>query len=253
MLTGVRGRQANEIAVTPKFPEGQLLYAVGDIHGRADLLADLLRQIETDAAGREAAKKTLVFLGDYIDRGPDSRGVVDMLLGGPLEGFETYFLKGNHEALLLDFLVDPSRLDHWLINGGDATMASYGVDIGRLALQDADPEAWRDAFAAVLPPAHLQFFKSLRLGVSVGDYLFVHAGVKPGIPIAAQAEADLVWIRGEFLNCDEPFGKIVVHGHTPAREPVTKPNRIGIDTGAVFSGQLTALRLEDGSRSFLQT
>jgi diadenosine tetraphosphatase ApaH/serine/threonine PP2A family protein phosphatase len=253
VLPGASGREANEIAVTPKFPEGQLLYAVGDIHGRADLLADLLRQIEADAAGRDATKKTLVFLGDYIDRGPNSRGVVDMLLGGPLEGFETYFLKGNHEALLLDFLVDPSRLDHWLINGGDATMASYGVDLGRLRVQDADDETWRDAFASVLPAAHLHFFKSLRLGVSVGDYLFVHAGVRPGVPIAAQAEADLIWIRGEFLDSDEPFGKIVVHGHTPAKGPVIRANRIGIDTGAVFSGQLTALRLEDGSGGFLQT
>jgi Calcineurin-like phosphoesterase len=239
--------------VTPRLPEGQLLYAVGDIHGRADLLANLMRQIETDAAGRNAAKKTLIFLGDYIDRGPDSRGVIEMLLAGAPEGFEAHFLKGNHEALLLDFLADPWRLDHWLINGGDATMASYGVDIGRLSRADAGPDAWRDAFASALPEEHLRFFKGLRLIVPVGDYLFVHAGIKPGVPIAAQRETDLIWIRGEFLDWPEPFGKIVVHGHTPVREPLVLPNRIGIDTGAVFSNRLTALRLEDGSQAFLQT
>jgi serine/threonine protein phosphatase 1 len=239
--------------VSVKLPEGELLYAVGDIHGRADLLADLLRQIEVDAAHRGAAKKTLVFLGDYVDRGPDSCGVVEMLLNDLPEGFETRFLKGNHEAMLLAFLDDPQRLDHWLMNGGGATMASYGVDIGRLDNMDAAPKAWRDAFAATLPEAHLNFFKSLKLMIADGDYLFVHAGVRPGVPIDAQSEMDLLWIRGEFLESDEAFGKVVVHGHTPLRVPEALPNRIGIDTGAVFTGQLTALRLQDGELGFLQT
>jgi serine/threonine protein phosphatase 1 len=239
--------------VSVKLPEGELLYAVGDIHGRPDLLADLLRQIEVDAAHRGAVKKTLVFLGDYVDRGPDSCGVVEMLLNDLPEGFETRFLKGNHEAMLLAFLDDPQTLDHWLMNGGDATMASYGVDIGRLDDMDAAPQAWRDAFAAALPEAHLNFFKSLKLMIADGDYLFVHAGVRPGVPIEAQSEKDLLWIRGEFLESDEAFGKVVVHGHTPLRVPEVLPNRIGIDTGAVFTGQLTALRLQDGELGFLQT
>jgi serine/threonine protein phosphatase 1 len=238
----------------PALPEGQLLYAVGDIHGRLDLLQVMLDLIEADARTRgHVEQRTLVFLGDYVDRGPDSRGVVERLISDPLQGFDAHFLKGNHEAILLDFLEEPWRLDHWLLNGGDATMESYGVDTARLARLGAPPEVWRNAFAEALPEAHLHFFKRLKLSVSFGDYLFVHAGVRPGVPLGAQSEADLVWIRGPFLDHSEPFGKIVVHGHTPVNEPVMRPNRIGIDTGAVFTGRLTALRLQDGARDFLQT
>ncbi|MGH6735943.1 MAG: metallophosphoesterase family protein [Methyloceanibacter sp.] len=239
--------------MAPRLPEGELLYAVGDIHGRTDLLANLLRQIEADAAHRDAAKRTLVFLGDYVDRGPDSRGVVDMLLTDLPEKFYTQFLKGNHEALLLDFLDDPRRLDHWLMNGGDATLASYGVDVEALIHEDAPPETWRDAFAGALPGAHLRFFESLGLVVQAGDYLFVHAGMRPGVPLEAQTETDLIWIRDAFLDSAASFGKIVVHGHTPVRAPEVRPNRIGIDTGAVFTGCLTALRLRGGERGFVQT
>jgi calcineurin-like phosphoesterase family protein len=238
----------------PTLPEGQLVYAVGDIHGRADLLAAILRQIEGDARRSGTLdQRTLVFLGDYVDRGPDSRAVVERLLGGLPEGFATHFLKGNHEAILLDFLDDAWRLEHWLVNGGEPTMRSYGVDTERLSRSAARPETWRMAFAEALPETHLRFFKSLKLSVSFGDYLFVHAGVRPGVPLAAQQEADLIWIRAPFLNYAEPFGKIVVHGHTPGNEPVTRSNRIGIDTGACFTNRLTALKLKDGSREFLQT
>jgi serine/threonine protein phosphatase 1 len=209
--------------------------------------------IERDAANSQADRRTLVFLGDYIDRGPDSRGVVERLISDPPQSFATHFLKGNHESILLDFLEDAWRLDHWLMNGGDATMRSYGVDTERLAHGGAAPEAWRQAFAEALPEAHLRFFRELQLSVSFGDYLFVHAGVRPGVPLAAQSEADLIWIRGPFLSYADPFDKIVVHGHTPEPEPVVRQNRIGIDTGAVFTGRLTALRLEGGAREFLQT
>lgn len=238
----------------PTLPKGQLLYAVGDIHGRADLLGDMLLRIAADArASGEVERRTLVFLGDYVDRGPDSRGVVETLIGGLPQGFDAHFLKGNHEAILLGFLDDASRLEHWLMNGGDATMLSYGVDTERLDRLGASPETWRKAFAEVLPEAHLRFFKSLKLSVAFGDYLFVHAGLRPGVPLAAQSEADLIWIRAPFLDHAEPFGKIVVHGHTPGKEPVTRPNRIGIDTGACFTNRLTALRLKDDLRDFLQT
>jgi serine/threonine protein phosphatase 1 len=238
----------------PALPEGQLLYAVGDVHGRLDLLRRLLELIELDArASRHAVKRTLVFLGDYVDRGPDSRGVVERLITDPPRGFDNHFLKGNHEAILLDFVAEPRRLDHWLLNGGEETMRSYGVDVEGLARQNAPPESWRRDFVEVLPEAHLSFFRNLRLSVSFGDYLFVHAGVRPGVPFAAQSEADLIWIRSPFLNHADPFGKIVVHGHTPGQEPVTRQNRICIDTGAVFTGRLTALRLQGGSREFLQT
>ena len=235
-------------------PEGHLLYAVGDIHGRLDLLEAILDRIEVDTrASGHVARRTLVFLGDYVDRGPDSRGVVDRAISGLPQGFDTHFLKGNHEAILLNFLDDAWSLDNWLLNGGGATMLSYGVDTERLARLGVPPETWRKAFAEALPEAHLRFFKSLKISVSFGDYLFVHAGVRPGVPLGAQSEADLIWIRAPFLDHAGPFDKIVVHGHTPQKDPVTRPNRIGIDTGAVFTGRLTALRLQDGSREFLQT
>jgi serine/threonine protein phosphatase 1 len=238
----------------PALPEGQLLYAVGDIHGRVDLLNDVLRKIEVDAGATGPVERLrLVFLGDYVDRGPDSRAVVERLLSGPPSGFEAHFLKGNHEAMLLDFLGEPWRLEHWLMNGGEATMRSYGVDTESLWRFGAAPQAWRDAFAKALPETHREFLTSLNLSVSFGDYLFVHAGVKPGVPLAAQQEEDLIWIRGPFLNCAEPFGKIVVHGHTPGKAPVVRSNRIGIDTGACFTNRLTALKLKDGSQEFLQT
>ena len=235
-------------------PEGQLLYAVGDIHGRLDLLEALLRRIEADAQNSpRPGRRTLVFLGDYVDRGPDSRGVVETLIGGLPRGFDTHFLKGNHEAMLLNFLHQPWTLEHWLMNGGEATMRSYGVDTDRLARLRAPAELWCQALREALPEAHLAFYRSLKLSVAFGDYLFVHAGVKPGVPLEAQTEADLIWIRSPFLDHAEPFGKMVVHGHTPGKEPVTRSNRIGIDTGACFSGRLTALRLEGDSRDFLQT
>ena len=233
-------------------PQGQLIYAIGDIHGRADLLALLLDKIAADTAqSKDAKRRTLVFLGDYIDRGHDSARVVDMLLAELPQGFDAHFLKGNHEAIMLDFLADPSYLGQWLANGADATLRSYGMDIEELIRKGSTPETWRRAFLASLPEAHRKFFDTLELAVAFGDYLFVHAGVRPGVPLEAQDPHDLVWIRAPFLQSDEDFGKIVVHGHTPGREPVIRANRIGIDTGAVFTDRLTALRLEDGSRKLL--
>jgi serine/threonine protein phosphatase 1 len=238
----------------PSLPKDQLLYAIGDIHGRSDLLAMLLAKVEVDAAeAKGVERKTLVFLGDYVDRGPDSSGVVEMLLSGLPSGFDAHFLKGNHEAILLDFLDDPACLNQWLVNGAEATMQSYGVDVVSLKGDNAKPETWRQAFVAALPTRHRHFFESLELMTSFGDYLFVHAGLRPGVPIDAQMPKDLLWIRHEFLKWDEPFGKLVVHGHTPVTVPEMCPNRIGIDTGAAFTGRLTALRLEGSSQSFLHT
>ena len=234
-------------------PQGQLVYAIGDIHGRADLLALLLAEIESDSArSKDAKRRTLVFLGDYIDRGHDSRRVVDMVLDDLPAGFDAHFLKGNHEAIMLDFLDDPSYLGHWLANGADATFRSYGLDVAELVGRGAAPEVWRRAFLASLPETHRDFFEALELAVSFGDYFFVHAGVRPGVPLEAQDPNDMIWIRGPFLQSEDDFGKIVVHGHTPGRDPVIRANRIGIDTGAVFTDRLTALRLENGSWRLMQ-
>jgi serine/threonine protein phosphatase 1 len=239
--------------VTATVPDGELVYAIGDVHGRSDLLTRLLAMVEQDSARHEAAKKILIFLGDYVDRGPDSRGVIGTLLHGLPEGFSTHFLKGNHEQLLLDFLQDPQRLDHWYLNGGKATLKSYGVDVGLYQNNGSTPEVWRDAFMEKLPPSHLAFLHRLSLQQVVGDYFFVHAGVRPGVPLCAQDVHDLLWIRRKFLESSEPFGKVVVHGHTPVSDPVVRPNQIGIDTGAAFTGRLTALRLIKDNLGFLQT
>jgi len=237
----------------PSLPDGQLLYAIGDIHGRLDLLGMLLATIEANAAQSRSAQKTLVFLGDYIDRGPDSRGVVEALLDDLPPDFEAHFLKGNHEALLLAFLDDSLTLQQWLINDAKTTMRSYGVDVRSLEREAASPEVWRGAFVAALPESHRHFFQTLTLMTIFGDYLFVHAGLRPGVPIEAQDERDLIWIRREFLDSTVDFGKFVVHGHTPVARPEVRSNRIDIDTGAVFSGKLTALRLEGNEQSLLQT
>ena len=238
--------------MTATVPDGEIVYAIGDVHGRSDLLTGLLAMVEHDSAPHETAKKTLIFLGDYVDRGPDSRGVIETLLHGLPEGFSTHFLKGNHEQLLLDFLKDPQQLDHWYLNGGKATLKSYGVDVDLYQNNGSAPEVWRDSFVEKLPPSHLAFLRRLDVQHEVGDYFFVHAGVRPGVPLRAQNVHDLLWIRREFLGSSDSFGKVVVHGHTPVRDPVVRPNRIGIDTGAVFTGRLTALRLMKDDLSFLR-
>lgn len=240
-------------SVKATVPDGELVYAIGDIHGRTDLLSALLALIEQDAAQSDCAKKILVFLGDYVDRGPDSRGVIERLSEGLPDGFEAHFLKGNHEQLLLDFLKDPNWLAPWRRNGAEPTLLSYGVDVDRLDRSGAPPDAWREAFAQALPDSHLKFLEGLGLNCVIGDYVFVHAGLRPGVPLSDQVPADLLWIRNEFLDAQEPFGKVVVHGHTPERKPVVRENRIGIDTAAVFTGCLTALRLANGTQDFLRT
>jgi serine/threonine protein phosphatase 1 len=239
---------------------GRRIYAVGDIHGRVDLLDRLLVRIGTDAAkqGRSDLRKVVVFLGDLIDRGPNSREVVERLRNGPPDhpawaGFEWIVLRGNHESAMLDFLIDPAAGPMWLQNGGLATITSY---VGRLPDPVPGPE-WlvrlRQALAEAVPAAHRQFLSNLPVSHEEGDYLFVHAGVRPGVPLDRQEASDLLWIRGEFLNSRSDHGRIIVHGHTVTREPEVRDNRIGIDTGAFATGRLTALVLEGTSRGFLST
>lgn len=229
-------------------PLDYFVVAVGDTHGRLDLVEELWQQIDSVSRRSSARQRTLIFLGDYVDRGKQSRELVDRLLKG-FTGFETIFLKGNHDETLLHFLVDPAVGAAWQSFGGLETLLSYGVvhEAGKSWAQT------RGEFAAALPAAHLQFFKNLQLHATVGDYLFVHAGIKPRVPLEEQREMDLLWIREEFLDSTANFGRIVVHGHTPTDIPHVQPNRIGIDTGAYFSDKLTALVLEDRSRRFLST
>ncbi|MEM8575289.1 MAG: metallophosphoesterase [Pseudomonadota bacterium] len=239
--------------MTATIPDGEVVYAIGDIHGRVDLLAQLLALIQKDVVQSHASVRTLIFLGDYVDRGPDSHDVIEALCTDLPQDFTAHFIKGNHEQFLLDFVDDPSWLDAWRRNGGEQTLVSYGVDVDGLARSHARLAVWRDAFLAVLPERHRQFLEILKLTHVVGDFVFVHAGVRPGVRLRDQVPDDLLWIRDEFLDSDEVFEKVVVHGHSPGREPVVRPNRIGIDTGAVFSDCLTAVRLEADRRDFLHT
>ncbi len=237
-------------------PPDTRLYAIGDIHGRLDLLEALLARIAADAATAKAARRQLIFVGDYIDRGPDSRAVVERVASGPpgtpeWRGFEWVALRGNHEAMLLSFLDDIEIGPVWLSepNGGMATLASY-CGGGRPA---GDMLTLQRRFRAALPDAHRAFLARLPLSHRAGGYFFAHAGVRPGVPLDGQDAEDLMWIRGAFLDSRTDFGAVVVHGHTIVREPEVRPNRIGIDTGAFFSNRLTALVAEGEWRGFLAT
>ena len=179
---------------------------------------------------------------------PDSRGVLDSVANGPGAGFDTLHLKGNHEDLLLRFLDDPGLADVWLANGGDATLASYGVDVSPWDT----PTRVRDRFAAALPVQHRRFFSALRLHATIGDYFFVHAGVRPGIALDAQQTDDMLWIRDEFLRSGDDFGKVVVHGHTPGPRVAFERNRIGVDTMAWYSGRLSCLVLYGTTQRVMQ-
>lgn len=232
----------------PSLPAGTRIYAIGDIHGRLDLLDELLNEVDADLAGRPADRAVFVFLGDYIDRGNRSRETIDRLIARRERG-EHVFLKGNHEQLALKCLSEPGLFDRWLRLGGAETLASYRVNLGSKA-RIAELQA---AFHQALPQAHLKFFRSLQPSFACGDFFFAHAGVKPRIALARQTEKDLLWIREEFLGSNEDFGKIIIHGHTPGHEIEVRRNRINIDTGAFATGRLTCLVMEDSSLSYIDT
>jgi len=238
----------------PRIPEDCRVYAIGDLHGRFDLLQRLHRLIEEDAAAAPpVARKAAVYLGDYVDRGPESRAVVDCLLGAPLPGFEAVFLKGNHEDMLLRFVETGELADVWLMNGGQETLESYGVEAVPFTWDRKRIAAMRQAFRAALGSRHLGFFRSLETVRRIGDYVFVHAGLLPGVPVERQHADDCLWVRTEFLMCKAPFEGLVVHGHSIVPEPQFLANRIAIDTGAYRTGRLTCLVLEGTSRRLLST
>jgi len=236
----------------PSVPAGHVVYAIGDIHGEREKLDRLHRMILADARGRAATRRIAVYLGDYVDRGPDSAGVADRLIANPLPDFESVYLMGNHEDFLLQFLDAAGSMAAWFYNGGIQTLESYDVDIRGDDVWMTDPRRLQEEFRARLPLSHRAFFEALALHHIQGDYLFVHAGIRPGRALAAQSRADLLWIRDDFLASDADHGHVVVHGHTPCDEVEIRPNRIGIDTGAVYGGKLTALVLEGERRDFLQ-
>jgi serine/threonine protein phosphatase 1 len=212
-------RSAPAAAPVATVPDGTRVYAIGDVHGRLDLLRDLHQQIRDHGREYPVDRRVVVHIGDYIDRGYQSRQTIDYLLDSPLAGFDMVYLQGNHERTLLEFLEDLSVGPSWLRYGGRETLFSYGLE------WDRDPE----------------------------DYLFVHAGVRPGVPLERQRPEDLLWIRDEFLRSDADHGKVIVHGHSISEEPVLRANRVGIDTGAFATGRLTCLVLEGNQRSFLST
>jgi serine/threonine protein phosphatase 1 len=234
-------------SVNASAPADTRIYAVGDIHGRADLLSEITARIDDDIRRRPIAHTVEVYLGDYVDRGPHSRTVID-LLAVRLVANHAVCLRGNHEAVMEGFLQDPAILQYWEPLGGMQTLASYGIELHAGADTALDLQRrFLDAF----PRAHELFMQCLRNQFSCGDFLFVHAGIRPDIPIEQQNVNDLIWIRNEFLESTRDHERFIVHGHTPVPHPDIRHNRINIDTGAWRTGTLTCIAIEGSTLLFL--
>ncbi|MEA1014492.1 metallophosphoesterase family protein [Sphingosinicella sp. LY1275] len=247
-ILSIGARRADRLHAVP---DGQRIYAIGDVHGCLGLLDDLIAKIDADDAMRGKAPTRLIFLGDLIDRGPDSRGVVERVSQISKERPDTVLLKGNHEEiLLLTHRGDRRAASLFHRVGGRATLLSYGVPADDYDSCDTGdlPELVR----RYVPEEHIAFLASFEDFYEAGDYLFVHAGVRPGVPLLEQKKSDLRWIRSEFLDHQGSHGRIVVHGHSISAEVEERPNRIGIDTGGYASGQLTAVGLEGSDRWYLK-
>jgi len=241
---------AEKGTLTPAVPENMRVYAVGDIHGRLDLLEALHQKMIADAAGAGSKKIMQVFVGDYVDRGEDSKGVIDWLINPPPVGWDRICLRGNHEKMMQDFLELPMPRMIWPDNGGLETMRSYNVDL-KPYQKDGMIDVLRTDFDRRFPQNHRDFISDLTLHFELGDYFFVHAGVRPGCALMEQEEDDILWIRKEFLDSKVDFGKIIVHGHTIVSQPEIRHNRINIDTGAFMSDRLTCLVLDGEEQRFL--
>lgn len=231
------------------------VYAIGDVHGCLEQLQALETMIVADAAA-VAGEKWIVMLGDYIDRGPRSAQVIDHLIAPPPAGFERLCLRGNHEASLLSSLHDASFIARWLEYGGDATLASYGMGAGEIETLRRSGNARRhlQMLQATIPDEHVRVLSEMGTSLVVPGFVFVHAGLRPGVAISQQTERDMLWIRRDFLDAGHDFGAVVVHGHTPVKTPFISPHRIGIDTGCFMTGQLTALCIDPaGTTRLLQT
>lgn len=236
----------------PRTPKGRRAYAIGDVHGRLDLLNRLLAAIERDDQCRPQRKTAVIFLGDLVDRGPDSRGVIERLRHYRHDRIKPYFLAGNHEEVLLR-LIGGERgiLTSWLKYGGRQCLASYGFDPEKLDVRDE--RAAISLIRQVIPSSHVSFLTSFSDTLRFGDYLFVHAGIRPGVDLSLQSQTDLRWIREPFLQDKTDHGMIVVHGHTISNEVEMEENRIGIDTGAYRTGRLTAVAVDGDERWLLDT
>ncbi|MGE3642815.1 MAG: metallophosphoesterase family protein [Beijerinckiaceae bacterium] len=246
-----RTRGSGRAAKAPAVPKGKRIYAIGDIHGELQLLEDLIAQISADLLADPVLHAQFIFLGDYIDRGPQSSDVLAFMAEMNGES-EVVCLRGNHEQILLNFLDDPSVLDGWRLHGGLETLQSYGVQTDQAKAGHGYVEA-RDALLRRLPQSHIDFLESTRYSFTVGDYFFCHAGIDPQAPLSKQKPQDLMWIRQQFFAQQSRFEKMIVHGHTRVRAPDIRPNRINIDTGAYDTGILTCLVLEGQKMRFLST
>lgn len=236
----------------PSAPDGLRIYAVADVHGRLDLLDELLSEVESDSSRRGPSETVLIFLGDIIDRGPDSNAVVERLRTYRHGQLKPYFITGNHEEVLLGLLSgEAGLLFNWLRYGGRECLQSYGIDLGELNL--ADEKAALCLIQQRFPDNHADFLRSFRDSIGLGDYFFVHAGVRPGIELARQSQSDLRWIRSPFLENKNDHGAIIVHGHTICDKVEFRNNRIGLDTGAYRTGRLTALGLEGEDQWLIAT
>ena len=242
----------------PRIPRGVRLYAVGDVHGRLDLLLEMESLIEQDRRARGRYRDVIiVHLGDLVDRGPDSAKVLEHLLASESVRPPTALLLGNHDLWLREFvaadIADPEQTASWLRFGGDTTLLSYGIRLDPrqpvMERYDGARRQLQDRF----PAEHAALLERLDPAFGFGDYYFCHAGIRPEVPLDRQSEVDLLWIREPFLSWSGECGKIVVHGHTVEDAPAIRKNRIGIDTGACWTGRLTCLVLEGTSRQFLQT
>jgi len=255
LFDSIFGRKKRDFSKEPPcIPDQTRIYAIGDIHGRADLLEALHENILNDAKiASGGMKMVVVYLGDYMDRGAQSRQVLDMLIASPLVDFKPVYLKGNHEDALLTFLENDSIGPDWFSIGGDACLYSYQISPQNGLPAKKKFKQLQEGLKSAIPDDHLAFLSNLKLIYGVGDYIFVHAGIMPGRPLSKQNPAHLMWVRDEFLNDERNYGKIIVHGHTITAKPDIRANRIGIDTGAYATGILTCLVLEGTQRRFLTT
>jgi len=233
-------------------PPDTRVYAVGDIHGQHDRLVKLHEKITADAEGTPQRRRVIVYVGDYVDRGPESARVLDLLTGEPLAGFTRVCLKGNHEEFVLRYLDgDLEAGADWIAFGGAETLRSYGINATARWPDYTELVDWQRQFAERFPAAHRRFLDTLALSHIEGDYAFVHAGVRPGRPLASQTAEDLLWIREEFHESTMDHGYVIVHGHSVVTKAQNRANRIGIDTGAGYGERLTAVVLTGTERRFL--